>query len=386
MSAKSAKRWFWWHKWSSLVCTLFLLLLCLTGLPLIFHHEIEELTEEKHPPSDHQIEGEGVSLDEIIRNGNQIYPDQVVRYVFWTEDEPGLVYLSLADSVNAPPDNYIILPMDESSGLQAKEPATAEGFMYIMLRLHVDLFAGIGGKLFMGLMGMLFVVSIISGVVLYGPIMKKYDFGMIRTHRSARLKWLDTHNFLGIVALVWTLVVGVTGVINTLSDVVLGLWQQGQLAEMTSAYVDAKPLDPDTFYSLDLAIKAAEDAAPDKKTALVAMPGTAFSSMHHYAVFLRGTTPLTSRLVMPALLDASTGELTDMRAMPWFVNVLFLSQPLHFGDYGGLTLKIIWAILDLVTILILVTGLYLWISRFRAMKTANITLKETKIKTALLHE
>ena len=31
------------HTWSSLISTLFLLLLCITGLPLIFHHEIDEL-------------------------------------------------------------------------------------------------------------------------------------------------------------------------------------------------------------------------------------------------------------------------------------------------------------------------------------------------------
>jgi uncharacterized iron-regulated membrane protein len=31
------------HTCSSLISTLFLLLLCITGLPLIFHHEIDEL-------------------------------------------------------------------------------------------------------------------------------------------------------------------------------------------------------------------------------------------------------------------------------------------------------------------------------------------------------
>ena len=29
--------------------------------------------------------------------------------------------------------------------------------------------------------------------------------------------------------------------------------------------------------------------------------------------------------------------------MPWYVKALKLSQPLHFGDYGGMPLKIIWA-------------------------------------------
>jgi uncharacterized iron-regulated membrane protein len=80
---------------------------------------------------------------------------------------------------------------------------------------------------------------------------------------------------------------------------------------------------------------------------------------------MRGKTPLTSRMLKPALIDASTGELTDSRELPWYVKSLLLSQPLHFGDYGGMPLKIIWAALDLATIIILLTGLYLWYARRR---------------------
>ena len=49
--------------------------------------------------------------------------------------------------------------------------------------------------------------------------------------------------------------------------------------------------------------------------------------------------------------------------MPWYAKALSLSRPLHFGDYGGLLLKIVWAILDLLTIFLLVTGIYLWLAR-----------------------
>ena len=45
MSNRSLKVWIWLHKWTSLVCTVFMLMLCLTGLPLIFHDEIESLLE-----------------------------------------------------------------------------------------------------------------------------------------------------------------------------------------------------------------------------------------------------------------------------------------------------------------------------------------------------
>jgi uncharacterized iron-regulated membrane protein len=83
---------------------------------------------------------------------------------------------------------------------------------------------------------------------------------------------------------------------------------------------------------------------------------------------MRGNTALTSRLLMPALIDAKTGQLTDARKMPWYVNTLFVSEPLHFGDYGGLPLKIIWALFDIATLIVLTTGLYLWFNRRKAQQ------------------
>ena len=100
--------------------------------------------------------------------------------------------------------------------------------------------------------------------------------------------------------------------------------------------------------------------------AFIAFPGSFFTSKNHYAVFMRGDSPLTSRLLKPALIDVETGKLTDSRDLPWYVAALLLSQPLHFGDYGGLALKIVWALLDLITIAVLATGLYLWLKRRRS--------------------
>ena len=38
LSQTGIRRWYLIHKWTSIVCTAFLLMLCITGLPLIFHH------------------------------------------------------------------------------------------------------------------------------------------------------------------------------------------------------------------------------------------------------------------------------------------------------------------------------------------------------------
>jgi uncharacterized iron-regulated membrane protein len=78
---------------------------------------------------------------------------------------------------------------------------------------------------------------------------------------------------------------------------------------------------------------------------------------------MRGDQPLTSRLLKPVLLDGASGEVTDTRELPLYLKALFVSQPLHFGDYAGMPLKIIWAILDVITIIVLGSGLYLWAAR-----------------------
>ena len=130
---------------------------------------------------------------------------------------------------------------------------------------------------------------------------------------------------------------------------------------MTAPYRDVpRPRD---LASLQSAIDTAKAAAPGMTPTVIAFPGTMFTSKNHYAVFMCGDTPLTARLLKPALIDGATGKLTDMRAMPWYVQMVFIAQPLHFGDYGGLPLKIIWALLDVATIVMLSGGLYLWVAR-----------------------
>jgi uncharacterized iron-regulated membrane protein len=110
---------------------------------------------------------------------------------------------------------------------------------------------------------------------------------------------------------------------------------------------------------------------PAMTPSFVAFPGNPFSSKSHYAVFMRCDTPLTSRMLRPALVDAETAQVTDSRDLPWYVTTLLVSQPLHFGDYGGMPLRIIWALLDLATIVVLITGLYLWWVRRRARVPAR---------------
>jgi uncharacterized iron-regulated membrane protein len=361
MTTKSVRRWSAVHKWTSLICTAFLLMLCVTGLPLIFKDEIDHLLHEEVEAADVPAGTPKANLDRVVEAGLAKHPDKVVQFLIWPRDEPNVVMLSVGQSYNSDPTRNLIVRVDAHTGQYLDAPDVTRRLTYILLKLHTDMFADLPGKLFLGLMGILFVIAIVSGVVVYAPSMRKLDFGTVRRHRPARVRWLDLHNLLGIVITAWVLVVGFTGVVNTWADVILKIWQFGQLSEMTGPFKGV-PV-PAQLASIEASVQTAQSAVPGMIPFFVAYPGTPFTSNAHYAVFMRGDTPLTSRLLKPALIDAATGTFTDSRDMPWYVTALFVSQPLHFGDYGEMPLKIIWAVLDVITIIVLGSGIYIWLRR-----------------------
>jgi len=360
-ASRTLRRWGWVHKWSSVICTVFMLLLCVTGLPLIFHEQIDEVLHSQVKAADVAPNTPLANLDDVVASVRAQKPDMVPHFLIWDRDDPNALMVSVGKTIDADPSKNIIARVDAHTAKYLDAPDVTGRFTYIMLKLHTDMFAGLPGKLFLGFMGILFCVAVISGIVVYAPSMRKLKFGTYRSERKRVVRWLDVHNLAGILLVMWTLVVGFTGVINTWADLVIKYWQFDQLAAMTAQYKD-RPVVMNPA-SINEAVRVAIKAEPDMKPSFVAFPGTLFSSKSHYAVFMRGDTPLTSRLLKPALVDAQTGKMTDSRDMPWYVATLLLSQPLHFGDYGGMPLKIIWAILDIITIVLLVTGLYLWLRR-----------------------
>lgn len=207
MSRASIKSWYLVHKWTSLICTVFMLLLGLTGLPLIFHHEIDHALGYSVEPPALPESAQRASLDGIVADAKARRPDDAVQFVVRDPDEPDIWFVRLGATVDAS-EASAFYTYDARTGAYLHEYPLNQGVMDVLLRLHVDMFAGLPGTLFLGFMGLLLAASLVSGVAIYGPFMRKLRFGTVRHGRSARVKWLDLHNLLGIVTLVWFLVVG----------------------------------------------------------------------------------------------------------------------------------------------------------------------------------
>tara|TARA_B100001179_G_scaffold232258_1_gene224560 strand:+ start:902 stop:2059 length:1158 start_codon:yes stop_codon:yes gene_type:complete len=363
VSRTTIRIWYLIHKWSSLIPTAFLLMLCVSGLTLIFHDEIDAamgFDTEKSLSGVASSEG-GLPLDTMLDRALAERPGEVPLFMAFSQDSP-LLTVTTGPAPDAASGDMHLQFLDRVTG-EALGPAPVNPLLDFLLQLHTDMFLGLPGMLFLGVMGISFIVALISGTVLYAPFMRRLRFGTLRTRRSLRVKRLDRHNFLGIVTLVWALVVGATGAINAFADPLTDAWRNGEIAEMTAAYASSQPLAPADYGSIDKAMAAAQDALPGRNPQFIGFPGGSWSSGHHYAIFFQGDRPVTEHLLTPALVDAATGELTDARTMPAINQALMMSKPLHFGDYGGLPLKILWALLTLATIWVLWTGIFLWLRR-----------------------
>ncbi len=363
MTAASIKWWSVVHTWTSLICTVFLLLLCLSGLPLIFKDEIDGWIYNEAEVSPAAEASATVPLDRLVETAQRRFPGEFIQVFFWSPNQANALIFVMGPVARAvSPAGMHALALDTQTGEIISEPKPRRGVTFYLLKLHTDLFLGLPGTLFFGAMGIVFIVSLVSGAVLYAPFVRKLAFGAIR-RANARAKWLDLHNLIGIVTLAWISVIGATGVLNTLAAPLFDLWRAQELPKLIQRY-QHRPL-PAQLHSVDDAVALARQAGPGMTIVSVVFPNSRFSSPRHYLVWTKGTTPLTEHLFVPVLVDAETGELTGALSLPWYLRSLELSRPLHFGNYGGLPLKFIWAILDIATIIVLGSGLYLWFRRRR---------------------
>lgn len=371
MKTATLHRWRFVHTWSSLVCTAFLLMLCVTGLFLIWIDEIDA-TFAGHPvPPSRPAAAQLANLDDVFARALERVPGERVTHADWAFDGV-LLGVNLAPLNSDKRSRQLVF--DARSGEFMEDTKTdnpnhpVRVFLRIVNRLHITMFAGLPGEFFLAGMTVLFVVATVSGVVLYAPFRRGLQFGTVRsTHERSRL--LDLHNLLGIVTLGWVLVVSITGIMNAFTVPLYAAWRQATVGELAGEFTGKLPHS--TPIGPQAALEAAYLAAPESRMVRIVPPGGWQGSPGHWVVWVQGATPVQQKIFRPILVDAQTSEIGQSHAPPWYLQALQMSRPLHFGDYGGAPLKVLWSLFDLIAIYILISGWRLWWRRARGASNGS---------------
>lgn len=164
MRTNSVRTWYRLHRWSSLICTLFLLVSCVTGLPLIFHDEIDHRMHPEHKSSQTASANTSVSLQSLVEEAESLHPGMHPMFVALDEQEP-TVHVTLSRTGNDDLSQRVIKSYDAHTGARIDTSVPGQDFMDQILKLHQELFAGTPGELLLGAMAVVLLISLLSGAI-----------------------------------------------------------------------------------------------------------------------------------------------------------------------------------------------------------------------------
>src|SRR5262245_44899658 len=116
LGGTALRRWYFIHKWSSLISTLFLLMLCITGLPLIFYEEIDHALGYSIEPPVRSGVTAWADLDDIVRKAAERRPGHAVQFLSQAAGDPNAWFVSLAETLRS----------EEASGYYMFDARTGE--------------------------------------------------------------------------------------------------------------------------------------------------------------------------------------------------------------------------------------------------------------------
>ena len=357
-ASKAFRVCLWLHRWTGLVSAPFFLVLCLTGSLLVFHNELQTLLGDVPTVTDYNP-SDRLPATLMVQRAKAHYTDRVPLYVIADAHTPEITTVGMA------PANDLTVgaakPLFFHSGtaqlLQTKDLMN-DTFMGFIFELHAQWLMGLPGQLFGGLIALLVLTSLVTGVMVYTPFVKRIVFGQIRSDKERVTSQLDWHNFIGVVVVGWLAVVTLTGAFLAIGSIAFNVWRMTELKDMTRAYIDKPPLA--AAVDVDTAITAAAQLKPHTRFMGAVFPGSEFSGNHHFGVFTSGTKAWSAKVFEITLIDAATGLVTEARPTPWYLKVVMLSQPLHFGDYGGRPLQLFWLLATWLAMFITANGAWLW--------------------------
>jgi uncharacterized iron-regulated membrane protein len=351
------------HAWLGLVAGGLMYLICLSGTLAVFYQELERWEQPR------------------ALEGQRAEPDVVQR----------AVASALARLPAAPPHLYVGLPAasmprltvstdkeheawfvnaDGSLGERVAHPWT-----HLLLNLHIYLhLPSTVGLLVVGASGALLFGLIVSGFLAHPRIVK--DAFRLRLG-SPHLEQTDIHNRLSVWGAPFHVVIALTGAYFGLASVMFVLlgwaFHGGKTDEAT-----------DVIYGAEPKVHGAA-GAPDVATALRRLAGVtpagtspSFLTVHDAGTprqFVAFEVRQPGRLIWAEYyqFDGAGTYLgrTDYSDGPVGRQVIYSSYRIHFGNFGGWPVKVLYGLLGLSLTVISASGINIWLARRRTRDYLN---------------
>jgi uncharacterized iron-regulated membrane protein len=387
------------HRWTSLVLGLVLVLITTTGAAVVFAPEWTrwtnsstfDVTSSKHP----------VSVIDALETVDRAHPKFEAGSV---NVYSGLYEVESRDT-DAHPGFYGV---DPGTGRITGYVNPDRGVMAFMAQVHECFFTcaeypayisalsdpmptlgmhwlkdvTIGGFV-LGVAGLLLIFLAVSGIWLWWPTIKRFSRGFkVRTGKGRFARDYDLHQVIGIVAVPFLLIWGVTGAsfeFHWVSTAWYSVTGGEQAPESSFTSKKAPKSTPDITAGAALAA-AQEIAGPDKPIKNIYAPEPTDPTGVYSAYFASGLDPYRYGsapgvyLVEVDRRDADRIHVVDYGTAPTLSNKIldvWGSSALHYGQTFNPWIRSIWFLLGLTPLLLAITALSTWLAKRKVRKRRN---------------
>lgn len=340
------------HGWLGLNFGLILFIICLSGSFAVISHEIDWLC---NPSIRVTPQGDRLDWSTLLESASEHTDGEAIRTCFapqgsyfaaefWTRDKRG---------------NTLRIYVNPYSG-QVTGKATwmnaQRFFRDFHRRFYIMAWWGIW---VVAIFSLPLLLTSLTGLLFYKRWWKR--IAMLRLRSGGRVFFSDLHRLLGIWTLLFTFVIGATGIWYFV-EIPLG-WrpdkpQQTRVAE-SEQIVDrsAQPL------SLSRLVEITKNTIPDFTVRKIAFPK---NSSDRVTISGQATAWLVRDRTNWVKIDPHSGRVIDsMNAenLDLLDRWSHTADPLHFGNFAGLISKFIWFSFGILLSALIPTGAYLWIRR-----------------------
>ena len=330
-----------YHSWFGLIAGLFLLIMGLSGSILVFHDQLDFWFFKDQYEADY---AGPQNLDKAIQNVQENYPGWDTRLKQF--DAGKVLVFDLRHQKKR-----IYLFVHPTSGKILKEVNANTHFTSWLLKLHYSLHSGAIGRIIVLFVGIVFFLSLISGIILYRKsILKTFAFKFRLNRNNERNFYSSLHRYIGVWALLLNLVLVVTGIVLAYTVAQAGLNPL------------PAPSGPELKISMTKSLAAIKKDYPQFTPTYIRLPLNKDADISIFGKFSQDPF-YYSEFYNYIGIDYRSAHVTSVKKVvesSFSQKLASTVMPLHYAEFGGITIKILYCLIGLSGPFLSITGFLIW--------------------------
>ncbi|MXN93010.1 hypothetical protein GR160_17425 [Flavobacterium sp. Sd200] len=347
------------HSWIGTKLSILFFIVCFSGTFATLSTEMDWLF---NPETRATPQAAIVSRSLIAKNFKQKYPDGTI--IHWSKNNAPYVCDILTKEENGK--KTYVFANQYTGAIQGETNLTIQRYFR---KLHYNLFMPMQiGHFTVLFFGFLLFVSLTTALLFY----KKWWHKLfeLTTGKGPIVFFRSLHRLVGLWSVPFTLLFSLTGFWYFLERTnIAGLGDAGnpELPVIADEKGKEQQIEASKTVDFDKAVSIAQNTIDGLKVGDISMPGNETDYM-----YLTGKSdePLVRQRANRVFIDTKNYKVVarqDAQNIGTVIYIADIADPLHFGNWGGLTTKIIWFVAGLGICSLILSGIYITLKK-RALK------------------